>query len=335
MSLIEHYNLGSASADRYSTIDELLIQLPDNNANLITAQDIRDSVYSLWKNIEDVSIVASSAASAASFSAFFQNTNLTTITVGGIPSGSSFSTPKTMQEMWDLLLYPYVAPGAYLAPIPNREYGSSLTVNLSWSVVKNSNNITSIIVDGFPQTPTGNSQSGIQVTTGTHSVSPGVSETNIFNMSVSDGISITNASTTLTWMNRRYWGSVDLSSIGNPDLTINPGLSSLVAAFVTDAVILSLNGANANSQAFGSELSTTKNKTYIGINGSGKHLVFAWPSSVSNPYTPIFTVNGITSTAFTRIRTNSPFVNQYGFTTNYEVWISNTLQNSSLNIVIS
>lgn len=332
MPLIGSYSFGSASADRYSTIDELLIQLPDNTANLIVAQDIRDSVYSLWKNIEDVSIVAASAASA---SAFFQNSNATPITVGGIPAGSTFSTPKTMQEMWDLLLYPYVAPGASLGSLSNREYGAPLAVNLSWSAVKNSNSITSITVDGFAQIPTGNSQAGIQATTGTHSVSPGVSQTNTFNMSVGDGTSVTNTNTSLTWMNKRYWGFVDLSGIGNPDLTLNPGLSSSVAAVVTDIVLLALTGANANSQAFGNELSTTKSKTYTGINGAGKHLVFAWPSSVSSPYTPTFTVNGLPNTAFTKIRSNSPFVNQYGFTTNYEVWVSNTLQNSPLNIVIS
>ena len=159
MPLIGSYSFGSASADRYSTIDELLIQLPDNTANLIVAQDIRDSVYSLWKNIEDVSIVAASAASA---SAFFQNSNATPITVGGIPAGSTFSTPKTLQEMWDLLLYPYVAPGASLGSLSNREYGAPLAVNLSWSAVRNSNAITSIIVGGFAQVPTGNSQVGVQ-----------------------------------------------------------------------------------------------------------------------------------------------------------------------------
>lgn len=332
MALIGSYSLGSASADRYSTVDELLYQLPDNAANLIVAQDIRDSVYTLWMNIEDVGTIAASAASA---SAFFYNPNPTPITVGGIPAGSTFSTPKTMQEMWDLLLYPYVSPGASLGSLSNREYGSPLSVNLSWLAVKNSNNITSIIVDGFVQTPNGNSQSGTQSTTGTHSVSPGVSQTNTFNMSVGDGTSITNTSVNLTWMNRRYWGFVDLSIIGNPDLTLNPGSSSLVTAFVTDSVLLSLNGANANSQAFGNELSTTKSKTYTGIDGDGKHLVFAWPSNVASPYTPTFTVNGLPNTAFTNIRSNSPFVNQYGFTTNYEVWVSNTLQNSPLNIVIS
>jgi hypothetical protein len=332
MPLIGSYSFGSASADRYSTVDELLSQLPDNNANMISAQDIRDSVYTLWKNIEDVEVIAVSAASA---SAFFYNPNPTPVTLGGIQAGSTFNTPTDMQTMWNLLLYPYIAPAASLAPLPNREFGAPLSVNLSWSVIKNSNPITSIIVNGFAQVPNGNSQSGSQVTLGTHSVSPGVSQTNTFNMSVSDGISTINATTSLTWMNKRYWGFVDLSPIGNPDLTLNPGLSSSVAAFVTDNVILSLNGANANSQAFGNELSITKSKTYNNINGAGKHLIFAWPSSVSNPYTPTFTVNGLANNSFTRIRSNSPFVNQYGFTTNYEVWVSNTLQNSPLNIVIS
>ena len=85
-----------------------------------------------------------------------------------------------------------------------------------------------------------------------------------------------------------------------------------------------------------SNLSTTKNKTYNGINGSGKHLVFAWPSNAAGSLTPTFTVNGLPNTAFTRVRTASAFVNQFNFSgTNYEVWVSNTLQNSPLDIVIS
>lgn len=40
----------------------------------------------------------------------FVNPNPTTIPVGGYPAGSTFPTPKTMQEMWDGLLYPYIPP---------------------------------------------------------------------------------------------------------------------------------------------------------------------------------------------------------------------------------
>lgn len=338
MPLIGSYSFGSASADRYSTVDELLIQLPDNTANLIVAQDIRDSVYTLWKNIEDVGAIAASAASA---SAFFQNANPTPVTVGGIPAGSTFGVPTDMQTMWNLLLYPYVAPGASLGALSSREYGAPLSVNLSWSAVRNSNAITSIIVGGFSQIPTGNSQTGVQATTGTHSISPGPSQTNTFNMSVGDGTSTTNTSTTLTWMNRIYWGYIDLSGIGNPDLTLNPGLSSSVAAVIDMTstptnTLTSLNGAGVGSGGMGGDgLSTSKNKTYSGINGGGRHLIFAWPSNVSGANSPTFTVNGLPNTAFTRVKSNSPFVNQHGFTNNYEVWVSNTLQNSPLNIVIS
>jgi len=335
MSLIGTYSISSSTyTERYSTVDELLTQLPDNTSNLIVAGDIRDAVYSLWKNIEDVTIIAASAASA---SAFFQNSDPTPVAVGGIVAGSSFSVPTDMQTMWNLLLYPYIAPGAALSFSGNtRQYGDSAAVSLNWTATKNTNSITSITVDGVPQIPTGNTQVGVKAALGTHSLTPGVSQTNTFSMSDGDGVQTTNTSTSLTWMNNRYWGYIDLTSIGNPDLTSNPGLSASVAAYVTDTRIKAMTGANANSQLFGHELSTTKSKTYTGINGAGKHLVFAWPSNVSSPYTPTFTVNGLPSTAFTRVRSNSALVNEEGFSgTNFEVWVSNTLQNSPLNIVIS
>jgi hypothetical protein len=325
---------GSASAESWSTLDELLTQLPDNSGNLIVAKNIRDSVFTLWDRIDTVSIIAASAGSA---SAFFQNSDPTPVTVGGISAGSTFPTPTTMQDMWNQLLYPYVGPGSGFSPSSSsREYGASLALNLNWSATRNSDPITTIIVDGVAQIPTGNSQAGIKAATGTHSVTPAVSQNNIFTISVGDGTSTSNSNYTLSWMNRRYWGYINLSSIGNPNLTTNPGSASSVASICTDTVIKALTGANANAQLFGSELSTSKNKTYTGIDGAGNHLIFAWPSLVGGALTPSFTVNGLPNTAFTRVRTASAFVNQFNFSgTNYEVWVSNTLQNSPLNIIIS
>jgi hypothetical protein len=152
-------------------------------------------------------------------------------------------------------------------------------------------------------------------------------------MSVSDGTSTILSSVNLTWYNRIYWGKVDLSSIGSPNLTTNPGLAATVVPLVNDSTVRNLTGANANGQAFGSELSATKTRVYNGIDGGGYYLVFAWPSNVAGAYTPTFTVNGLPSTAFTRIRTNSPFNNQYLFSgTNYEVWVSNTAQNAQISL---
>jgi hypothetical protein len=327
MPIIGSFSFGSASATRYSTVNELLNQLPDNTANLIDASDVRDSVYSLWEYIGDVQTLASQSATV---STYYTNSTSVPVTIGGITAGMSFPGTYSMQQMWDMLLYPYIAPSCSFGSLGNRQFGAPLPVTLSWSVTKNTNTITSIIVDGVAQVPTGVSQAGTKAASSTHSVSPGVSQVNTFTMTCSDGTTTPGTSVNLTWMNKRYWGKVDLTSIGNPDLTTYPGLAGSVGAFLTDTVIKSLSGAGVGS---GSELATTKAKTYTNMNGTGQHLVFAFPTSFG---TPAFTVNGFSSNAFTKVRSASVFVNDYNFSgTVYDVWVSNTLQGSPLNIVIT
>ena len=341
MSFVGSYSVAGPSSSvtisyEYSTLDELLIQLPNNTVNLIEPQDVRDSVYTLWQQIQSVGVIAASAASA---SAFFQNSNPSTITVGGFTAGTTFATPTDMQTMWNQLLYPYVKPTASLSVSgqTQREYGDvSGSITLNWGVTRNTStvNIITINVDGTPQLPTGTSQTGTKVTTGTHSWNTSnISETQVFNMTCTDNIPTTfTASAEITWMNKIYWGKIDLSSIDNPNLTLNPGSSSLVATLCTDNVITSLAGAGVLP---GWELSTTKSKTYDNIDGGGEYLIFAWPSSVTGATSPSFVVNGMINTAFTNVRTASSLVNDYNFTTNYEVWISNTRQFSPLDITIS
>lgn len=315
----------SVESKEFDDFNDLLNQLPDNASNLIDPSDIRDSVYTLWQRIDSVNLIASSAASA---SAFFQNTNPTPITIGGIDSGTTFTTPTTMQDMWNLLLYPYIATGVSITGGGVREFGSSNAVTLNWSVTKNSEDIQSIVVNSIsePGAPFTTNQSGSQNTFATQD------SLTSFTITANDGTTTSSDSTTVTWQNKRYWGRVDLSSIGNPNLTTSTAYISSIIPLLNDGVILLLDGAGVGS---GSELSTNISKTYNSMNGSGDYLVFVWPSSFSNSQTPNFNVNGLPNTAFTRIRNNSPFENQFGYTTNYEVWISNTLQNSPLNIIIS
>jgi hypothetical protein len=326
MPIAGTFGTGSNTESReFTTVSELLNQLPNNTSNLIEPSDLRDSVYTLWERIEDVDLIASSAASA---SAFFQNPDPTPFTVGGINAGTSFTTPTNMQDMWNLLLYPYVEPVASLSGGNIREFGSSNAITLSWSVTKNSEDIQSIIVNGItqPGAPFTTNQSGTQNTFATQNVNT------TFNMLVDDGTSTDTDSTQVIWSNRRYWGKVDLSSLGNPNLTTNPGAVSSIIPLLNDSVILGLDGAGVGS---GNELATGISKTYNGIDGAGYYLVFAWPTSFANSQNPQFNVNVLPNTAFTRIRNNSPFTNQWGYTTDYEVWISDTLQNSPLNIIIS
>jgi len=218
--------------------------------------------------------------------------------------------------MFNSILYPYVLTTLSFAALSDMEYGSSNTVNLSWSVNKGSNSITSILVDGQIISPNGGSQSGTKTTTGSYSTPVPVSTSNTYTMTVSDGIQTVSATTSFNWMNKIYWGRILPHAL----------------AYFSSASLLSLNGAGVGT---GNQLSTTKNKTYNAINGQGQLLVFAWPSSVVGATAPSFTVNGIVNTAFYSFRSNWSFVNSYGVTASYEVWVSNTTQNSPLNITIS
>lgn len=317
-------------SNQYTDIDDLLIRLPDNEDNEIDAKDIRDAVYTLWER---------TGSGSTSSSVFFQNETPTPVTVGGIPAGSTFTEPTDMQEMWNKLLYPYVAPSASLGPNYLREYGDpdGLSINsltLNWSVTKNSDSITLIqfssssgtSISTTSVTPTGDSQSGTVTITGTHSDTPGSSQTNNFSISVTDGNQTVTNNAAVIWRNKIYWGSIDL---GGVNLSTNPQLVTQVALICDDSAILNLDGAGVGS---GDQISSSKNKVYNGINGNGEHLIFAWPSSVVGATSPTFTINGLPNTAFTRVRTSSPFTNQHGFTTNYEVWVSDTLQNSPISL---
>lgn len=337
MSSLYTYGTGSNyKSTRYSTVQELLNGILDNNANLIYAEDVRDAVFSLWEKISDVELIAASFSSA---SAYFQNPNPTTIGVGGIPEGSTFSTPHTVQEMFDALLYPYVAPNLILQPLLNKEYGQPLTATLNWSIVKKSNTIQTIVVDNQIVTPNFGDQNGTKVVTGTWS-SPVVYTTNTFTMSVYDGSTTTTTSTSFEWMNKIYWGSLNLTSLSNPDLSNlslrNSNIALIVSTYFPNSVSGSLiiRGLTGAGVSPGNMLSKVKSKTYPNINGAGGYLIFAWPSNVPNATTPSFSVNGLTSTAFVRLLSGFSFINTYNVVTSYEVWISLTAQNAALNPVI-
>ena len=314
MSLLYTYGTGSSyESKRWDSVQNLLNQLEDNNTNLIFANHVRDAVFTLWERVNEVAITA---ASASTLSPYFQNSNPTTLTVGGIKSGTTFPTQKTVQQMFNSLLYPYVSPILSFSTLSDKEYGSSNTVNLSWSVNKGSNSITSILVDNQIISPNGGSQSDTKTTTGSYSIPVPVSTINTYIITVSDDIQTISTTTSFNWMNKIYWGKI----------------TSHKLSLFSSTSLLSLDGAGVGT---GNQLSTTKNKTYNGINGQGEYLVFAWPSSVVGATTPLFTVNGIVNTAFYSFRSNWSFVNSYGLTASYEVWVSNTVQNSPLNITIS
>jgi hypothetical protein len=332
MAIVGGYGTGtSASAVWYSTVDELLGQLPDNDASLIRAADIRDSVYSLYAYIQGVSSVAASASVSAG-GQLYSNSNSVPFTVGGVTAGTTFVGTFSLQQMFDRLLYPYVPPSAHLNDIAVREFGSPLSVSLGWSASVRTNPISFITVNGTPKIfPP---YSGVEVATGTYSLPlNSIEQSNSFLMSVIDNSAVTStSSTTLTWRHRVYWG---VYNFGQFNLTTNPGSASYMASLISDSDVRTMLSGNANGSAVNSSLAVDKSRTLLNMNGGGSHLVFAWPSLFSNSTTPTFTVNNVPNNAFTNLKTNYLFTNQYGLTASYEIWVSNTLQNSPLNIIIS
>ena len=317
------------SAEYRTTVYDLLSVLPDNAANLIDAKDVRDSVWTLWNRLEDVQIIASASSVASND---YIRASAMQVAVGGAAIGTTFS--GTIQDALDKILYPYVSQSNSIsASNSSRQFGSSTAVTLSWTVTKNSNSIVSITVDGTSVSPTGNTQTGTKSTSATHSLVPiTVSEVQTYTFSTSDSTTTKNTNTTVTWMNKRYWGFIDLSTCtpANPDLTLSPGDAAAVGAFITDTKVKALTGAGVGA---GNELATSLSKTLSNMNGAGKYLCFAWPTIFGNP---TFVVGGFANTAFSKVRSNTSFTNDFGFSgVNYDVWISNTAYNSTTTVVIS
>jgi hypothetical protein len=210
------------------------------------------------------------------------------------------------------LLYPSVGPTATLSQTlaSPQEYmagGADLTTDLNYSVTRPTAclEITDITVDGgvtLLDSPfdEGHTQSG----TYTNRLVPRNTPKTFTLVANSTDKSVTRT-TSITWSWKRYWGtSVDQT--------------------ISDADILALTGAGVGS---GSEFATNRVKSYDGIDGAGNYLVFAFPSSFG---TPVFIINGLTSTAFTKVRDDA-FINASGGTTNYQIWVSNSAMNSPIN----
>ncbi len=277
------------------TLDELMSILPNNNSNLIDPQDLRDSVFTLWNRVDNIS---ASVSIVGSVSNDYIRSTAMPIAVGGASIGTTFS--GTVQQALDKILYPYIGPASSLSGGGVREFGATTSTTLNWSVTKNTDSIFSITVNGTPIVPTGNSQAGSQAANATQNVST------TFNMSAQDTPtgSITNSSTSISWLNKRYWG--------------------------TNSTFTALNSAQILALS-GNELSATRVQNRDGINGGGNYLVFAWPTLFG---TPTFVINGLPNSAWTKINSAYSFTNAAltPYTTTYDVWISNTPQNSPITL---
>ena len=355
----------------YQFISTLLDNIPDNTANLIDAKDVRDAVWTLWNRIDDIVIGLSSSgisiggSSSGTFSAdlSYNRTRPSTQSpyVGGVPTGSTFS--GTIQDVLDRIFYPYQPPTCSITGGGTRLFNGSTVVNLNFTVNKSEKPIAYIgliKLDGTDSfaipaaisqnnttpatfTTNGSTTPPTQVTYATHSTPPGgLSVTNTYTLVVNDGQTTVTASTQVVWMNYYYWGTLDLTSLpsnSNPDLSVRPDNSNAAAVassiiqiggFVTDTVIKATSGNSNRPQSF-KNLTTSRALTLSNFAAGDKYLFFAFPTGFG---TPTFTVNNLQNTAFTKVRSNTTFVNENGWSgTNYDVWISNTVYGTATIVV--
>ena len=235
-----------------------------------------------------------------------------------------------INQFLESVFYPSVPPTLNLTtPTPYKEFGSNVSTSLTWTVTKKTYGISTIKINNtFISVPSSiSSDIAPSGTVGTATVNQNAiqNQPSPFNLIVTDTTgSSYSTQIIVNWANKRYWGKIDLTSIGNPDLTSNPSLSYLVTNLINNNIILNLDGAGVGS---GNELALNRNKSYNGIDGAGQYLIFAFPSSFG---TPTFTVNGLPNTAFTKVWNNVAFTNFYNYTINYDVWVSNTAQNAPI-----
>lgn len=289
----------------------MLSVLPDNSANQISAQDVRDVIAGLYEGLSGLS---GSVIAFASASVYYQNTNLTSVSVGGIPLNYSF-TGSSIQTVLDTLFYPYTSPVLSLSVTPNLiEFGNvSTTVALYYSVTAGRNTPISSDLYRPLQSPQPvnlpiafGATSGI---VGGNSILP--NSFTVFTYSLNDtalgsgGINSVTAS--LSYSLRRYWGTL-------------PGSSSLIS--VTSSTFSYLDVTTLSSELNGGYTQSRQIMT------NSDYVVFVWPTNSVNLQSmpPKIYVNGMANNSWIKTRDNIEFTNQFGYTASYDVWRFNNTQ---------
>lgn len=234
------------------------------------------------------------------------------------PSGEEIGGTNLI-EVLNNLLYPSLPPVVNITTslATTQEYmsaGADLSTDLNWSVTRPTAclPITLIEVDGASQTVDSPfDEQHTQNGTLAGRAVPRNAQTS-FTINVDSQDKSSSSTVTIVWRWKRYWGAF-VSAVPPTD-----------GAFtISDADVLALNGAGVGS---GSEFANARQKTYNGINGGGNYLVFAFPSSWG---VPTFKINGLTSTAFTKVREDI-FINASGGSITYQIWVSNSEMNSPI-----
>lgn len=113
----------------FDNIQELLQRIYDNNNNIIVAKDVRDPLWTLWNKVVGLS------ASLGSASLTYTLGTPSSVSVGGIVEGSTFSN-VTLSQLFDKMLLPFVSPvvNNFGPSVAEKEFGDVTVLNLTYSI---------------------------------------------------------------------------------------------------------------------------------------------------------------------------------------------------------
>ncbi len=205
---------------------------------------------------------------------------------------------------------------------PILEIGNSEEIIVNWSVTKRKYGIQSIninIHNGIDPDENINIpvNSDIQfdystdftIQSGTISYIPNPISDLTFTLIITDTLNNTfSQGTTIQFLNNFYWGTI-------------PTFGAL-----NDSDIINANGAGIGD---GHIFATSLEQTLNNINGGGDYIFFAWPTSFGEP---LFQINGFEVNAFTKVNDTYSFTNDFGYPNDYDVWMTNTIQYSPIDI---
>jgi len=277
-----------------SGLDQMMSSLPDNDTNLISARDVRDSVFTLWKRGDELK--EEIIATISNFK--YTNPEPLSTDLGGWQIGQTFNEVD-LQLMFDTLFYPYVSPNSSISIFPSSgEFGQFNFTLVSWSAIKTKETIQSIKLNGVDIIPiTQSATASLPVLSSTFS---------FYTLDVFDGSFTQSITATFSNKNLIYWGSVPSINTNFSETTIkNLGFSLL-----TDNLSFNVDG----------------------IDGGGDYLAFSWPSLFGEPIfitngltnTAFTKLNGVGGLSASIIYTNG------SYSTTYDFWVSDYKQNSPI-----
>jgi len=315
---------GSATyAVSLNGLDGMMSVIPDNDLNQIKASDVRNVVLTLWEN---------NSFSSGSFSyTHVPITEASTIAVGGIPVGTTFSNVP-LQTLLDNMFYPAVGGVYNISTSPstielgNTNSKTTITINIT----KKTPTITSINVSGGPGNsfvpPTIPTVFNNTTTVNYPSINVAQDVSTSYTLTVVDSTGTSAPQSSVNWFFPRWYGSIDLNTLINSNLD-----TKNLTTPQKNQIINNLKGGSNNWNPVWSGSSITSfiasnsqlsSVTVTPINTiSGSHIVLIWPSTDYGDGDPTdYTFEVVSGRPFVDLGIHS-VQNQYGSTMSCRIWI--------------